>query len=124
MRKFKLYDTWINISLITGFAIISLVKLDSTFLIGYCVVGGWQVVSMLMHAANGWFDVKGSGRNIYQATVAVIICLALIGLLLYPVLYLVLMILLFAAPFMAVFYTMICYNEVYVKMQRPISLLK
>jgi hypothetical protein len=30
----------------------------------------------------------------------------------------------FAAPFMAIGYTMMCYKEVYVKMQRPLALLK
>ena len=48
----------------------------------------------------------------------------LIGALIPPVGFVVLLGLLFAAPVLAIIYTCICYNEVYVKMQRPLALLK
>ena len=124
MKKFKLYDTWINIGLIGGSLIFSLVKLDYTFLIGYCVVGGWQLISMIVHTLNGWFTQKGTARYNYELAVSIILATGLLGVIIYPLFYIVLFIMLFAAPFMAVYYTHMCYNEVYVKMQRPLALLK
>lgn len=124
MKQFKLYDTWISIGLIIGFTLFSLVKLDYTFLIGYCVIGGWQLISMVVHGLNRWFVQKGSARYRYHYMVAIIVLLSLVGLLAYPLLMIVLFVLLFAAPVMAVYYTWLCYREVYVKMQRPLAILK
>ena len=124
MKKFKLYDTWISILLIVGFTIVSLVKLDYTFIIGYFVVGGWQVISMIVHAINSWFTKKGSVRYNYHYLVAIIFLLAAVGLLAHALLIVVLPILLFTAPIMAIYYTLLCYTEVYEKMQRPLAILK
>lgn len=124
MKKFKIIDTWISIILITGFLLTSLIKRDQTFIYGYFVVGAWQIISMIIHGINGWFTNKGGKRYTYHFIVITLICFSLIGLLFYPFLMLVLVVLIFAAPFMAVAYTMMCYKEVYVKMQRPLALLK
>ena len=124
MKKFKVYDLWINIILIFGFTIFGLIKFDYSFLIGYCVVGAWQIISMFIHGHYRWFSQKAGRRFIYHNIVFVIFLLITFGFLILPLLYFILLILLFAAPFMAVYYTLMCYNEVYVKMQRPISLLK
>ena len=124
MKKFKTIDTWISIALIVSFSILSLIKLDDTFLVGYCVVGGWQMISMVIHAINGWFTHSANGRRVYHLLVAALTAATLVGLLFYPLLYLTMFFLLFAAPFMAIYYTWICYNEVHVKMQRPMAALK
>mgnify|MGYP003434189854 CR=1 FL=1 len=124
MKKFKIIDTWISITLIITFFIVSLIKLDYTFLIGYCVIGGWQMISMLIHAIKGWFTHAKASRYHYHVTVTVFAAGSLLGILLPPVLWIVLVVLLFAAPFMAVYYTWLCYDEVYVKMQRPLAILK
>ena len=124
MKKFKMIDTWISFGLIIIFTLLSLIKLDYTFLIGYCTVGGWQMISMIIHAINGWFTHRKAGRYYYHLSVAVLAALTLLGLLVYPVLWAVIVVLLFAAPFMAIYYTWLCYEEVYVKMQRPMAALK
>jgi hypothetical protein len=124
MKQFKLIDTWISVVLIVSFALLSLIKLDYTFLIGYCVVGGWQLVSMLVHSIKGWFTRQRAGRYYYHLTVAVLIILTLVGIFIAPVLWAVMVVLLFAAPFMAAWYTWLCYIEVYVKMQRPMAALR
>jgi hypothetical protein len=124
MKRIKTIDAAISIVLIILFIILGIVNQDETFLIGYFVVGGWQVISMIVHAACGWFNDKGGRRNIYQWIVFCLIAFALLGfaapvifaLLAYPML--------FAAPFMAVYYTWVCCNEVMVKMKRPLALLK
>ena len=124
MKKFKIIDTWISILLIIGFFIASIIRLDYTFITGYFVVGGWQVVSMIIHSINGWFMQKDGKRFRYQFAVGIILLLALAGWALNPLLYLIMVVMIFAAPFMAIVYTMICYKEVYLKMQRPLALLK
>jgi len=124
MKKFKIIDTWISFGLIIVFTLLSLIKLDYTFLVGYCTVGGWQMISMMIHAINGWFTHRKAGRFNYHFIVAVLAALSLLGLFVFPVLWVVMVVLLFAAPFMAIYYTWLCYNEVYVKMQRPMAALK
>jgi len=115
MKKFKEVDAWISIVLITGFAIATIFNRDYTFLIGYFVVGGWQVISMLVHVYYHSFTEKKSIRRKYH-------WITLISLITMPIgSYLIL---LFAAPFMAVFYTCLCYVEVRKMSQRPLALLK
>ena len=124
MKKFKTLDVWVSIGLMIAYTVYSLLRLDSTFLCGYFIVGAWQIISMIVHTWKGWFTNKGGARIVYHGTVAVLLILALVGMFVYPMLYLELFFLLFAAPFMAVYYTRICYQEVYTKMQRPLALLK
>ncbi len=124
MKKFKTIDVWTSIVLMVVFAIYSLIKLDNSFLIGYCIVGGWQMISMIIHAINGWFTFGKAARYYYHISIAVLAALTLVGLLAYPVLWTVMLVLLFAAPFMAVYYAWLCYHEVSVKMQRPMAALK
>jgi hypothetical protein len=115
MRKFKTIDYRVSILLIAIFTIVSLAKMDGTFIIGYFVTGAWQVISMAVHTYNRWFTTKGSDRTIYHwITLSAVITLPVGSFFL----------LLFAAPFMAVYYTYLCYHEVTVKMQRPLALLK
>jgi hypothetical protein len=115
MKKFKEVDMWISIILIAGFAIATIINRDYTFLLGYFVVGGWQVISMLVHVYyNSFTEKKGIRRNYHWIT--------LISLITIPVGSF--WILLFTAPFMAVFYTWLCFDEVRKMNQRPLALLK
>lgn len=115
MRKFKKTDAWISIILITGFSIATIIYQDYTFLIGYFVIGGWQVISMLAHAYNKCFTQKKGARYVYHR-------ITLLSLITMPVgSYLIL---LFTAPVMAVYYTWMCFDEVRLMNQRPLALLK
>jgi len=124
MKKFKQTDFWISCILIVGFLVWGLIKMDETCIIGYFVVGGWHITSMFIHALNEWFIEKGSRRLYYHWTVFWTFVTVVIGFFIPPIVFIVLFALLLAAPFMAVYYTWICYTEVYIKMQRPIALLK
>src|SRR5689334_7592355 len=109
MKKFKTLDAWISTLLIAGFTIASLINRDYTFMTGYFVVGGWQVISMLVHAFSKAFP-QSSTRNVYH-------WITLISLITFPLgSY---WILLFTAPFMAVFYTGLCYTELRKMNERP-----
>lgn len=115
MKKFKEIDAWISIILIAGFTVATAINWDNTFILGYCVVGGWQIISMLVHTYNKWFTQKKSPRYVYN-------WITLISLITMPVgSYLIL---LFTAPFMAVYYTWLCFGEVRKMNQRPLALLK
>ncbi len=116
MKKIKLIDFWISVALIITFLAISLITQDGTFIIGYFVVGGWQVISMVVHMYGNWFNEKKGKRRVYHWITGISLVSMPLGSF---------YILVFTAPFMAIYYTWICYDEVFVKMQqRPLYQLK
>ncbi len=115
MKQFKIIDLFVSVMLIISFSILSLVKQDGIFFIGYFIVGGWQVISMIVHAVTHTFTHWPGARYAYHWVTLIAVLTMPLGSI---------WILLFAAPVMAVYYTWLCYNEVYVKMKRPIDLLK
>jgi len=115
MKRFKTLDLFINIALITGFSIYCLISWDNSILIAYFVVGAWQVISMIIHVYNRCFTYKGGKRFVYHWITFISVITMPMGSV---------WILAFTAPFMAVYYTCLCYHEVYVKMQRPLAVLK
>ena len=123
MKKFKKTDVWISIVLICAGIVTGFAAKGLGFLAGYLWVGAWQITSMLVHTFNKWFS-NSRTRRIYHVIVLLVITAYFLGrvfgVLLMPVLYF----LLFVAPFMAIFYTWLCYREVYIKMQRPLAILK
>ena len=124
MEKFKKADCYISILLIAGFTVMSFVNMDSTFITGYFVVGGWQVISMVVHAAFGWFTTPYTRRYVYQFFVLGIILMALLGLVVEFLLILLAFPMLFIAPFLALYYPWICYTELNKLTKRPLSYLK
>jgi hypothetical protein len=122
VKKFKQADIIISITLITVFLIISLIKKNQTFIRGYFVTGGWQVISMLVHVAKGWFTANGSGRVIYHWVVFVIISMGLLAFAI-PAFFFIYYFMFFAAPFMAIIYTLICYFELKKINTRPLNLV-
>ena len=80
MKQFKHIDLWLSIILIVGFAIISLIRFDQTFIYGYFFVGGWQVISMMVHGFNPNYSCS-IRRESYHMVVACTIGLTLLLLL-------------------------------------------
>ncbi|MBL0355806.1 MAG: hypothetical protein IPP72_02475 [Chitinophagaceae bacterium] len=116
MKNFKRIDFWISVILITVFtAGVFIDRSRETLFWGYVTVGAWQVVSMIVHTLTGYFTQKGRPRFIYH-------CISFIALITIPAGSV--WILAFIAPFMAVYYSWMCYNEVFIKMKRPMDLLK
>ncbi len=110
MKAFKQFDLAISLMLIAGFAIAALMNSSYPFL-GYLVVGAWQVFSMLVHIIGGWFTAKGSPRRKYTWISGILIALALLGKVITPLLF-TFVVLLFAAPVLALVYCNICYREI------------
>ena len=115
MRIIKGLDILINISLISWFIVHNYLTNADIKIEGYYIVGGWQVISMLMHAMNKWFTAKDSVRYSYHWITLISIITMPFGSFL---------ILFFTAPFMALFYTGLCIVEFTRIKKRPMSLLK
>lgn len=119
MKQFKEWDFGISVGLIIFFAVAGIVDnkggLNNNLITGYFVVGGWQIISMIVHIITVHFTRRWSRRFYYQwiSLIAVVTIPAGSVWVLYSL-----------APFMAVYYTYMCYNETYIKMKRPMELLK
>lgn len=119
MKTFKIIDVWISIGLIVSFTILIMYDarefdvMNNLLFISYFVIGGWQVMSMITHGIAGCFTY--GGRYIYHWITFIAVVTMPVGSF---------WILWITAPFMAVFYTCLCYREVYVKMKRPLDILK
>ncbi len=123
MLVFKKIDLWISVISIFVFTVLGVICNDATFLVGYFSVGGWQVMSMLVHHFNNSFTNKGSLRHNYHYFTLVAVLLMLSTPLL-KVTGIVFIILLFAAPFLAVYYSTICFKELKVLEARAFIQLK
>ncbi len=122
MKQFKLADIAISTGLILGFGIAALINGIETLMTGYFITGGWQVISMIVHTANGWFAQKGTARYFYHWLVAGIICMGVLTPFIF-VFFIIYYIMLYAAPFMAISYTLICYFELRKMNKRPLAVL-
>ena len=124
MKAFKIFDTWFSVCLIAGCIIMTMVAASSEmFFLSYFIVGGWQVISAVVHLLKKWFPIS-AGRQNYCWLLAVIALWTLLGLLINALFIPLCLILTFIAPFMALYYTRLCYNETYVGMQRPLAQLR
>ncbi len=118
-----MYDLFISLSLIIISVIAGIIGGMKIALVGYYITGAWQLASMLFHARYNCFTNKGSMRYFYHWLAAVgCSCLLLAGVLTaFRFMYFLLLV---SAPLMAFYYTYICYQEVFIKMQRPLAILK
>lgn len=117
MRTVKLIDACISLTLIVVFTIDYFTK-ETTLesLVGsYLITGTWQTISMLFHARNKWFTRRNGCRYAYHWITFVSLVTLPLGSY---------WILVFTAPFMAVFYTALCFHEQASISRRPLSLLK
>ena len=124
MKTFKNVDIGFSIGLILSFAILTALRRDLIFIGGYFAVGAWQLVSMVVHTAKGWFTSKGSARYIYHRIVATLFCLTALGCVVFPLLWIIMYFMLFAAPVMAIIYTVICRNEYVLLKNRALIQMK
>ena len=124
MKTYKLVDFYGSVLLIVGSIVTAFILANEYALLGYFIVGGWQLISMIVHERMGLFNGTGSKRRRYHILVLIIIALTLVGLLVYPVLMIILFVLLFAAPFMAGYYAFLCYSEIELISSRPLAQLR
>ncbi len=131
MKSFKIIDCWVSFILIPVFVIFGFITMSEKSFYGYFIVGGWQVVSMIVHHLSRWFTEKAEPRLFYHKLVLllIIVTASLIALtqlteiFIIPVI-IIMFLLLIGSPIMAIYYAQMCYEETYVKMKRPMELLK
>ena len=122
MKTFKVIDFWFQISVIVGCIIFSLF-VQEYILSCYFVVGTVQVLDMIFHELKNWFTTKGSNRYYYHRLV--LVCVSLMALA--PVigfLAFIFYIMIFVAPFMAIYYSVVCYKETRVVKAKELIHLK
>ena len=116
MKTIKCIDLGISILLIGWFTLKVLFEGTDLLITAYFIVGGWQSLSMILHAVMGWFTRKNSVRFNYHWVAFISVITMPAGSI---------WVLLYVAPFMALFYAGLCAYEIkYLYRKRPLSLLK
>jgi hypothetical protein len=104
MKLFKQIELIINTVLISLFLVLFIFTKNYEFVFtGYFVVGGVQLLAIIIHIFKGWFIGFASLRTFYNWLLLILAALLPTGLSIY--------FLLFASPVMALFYLFICYRE-------------
>jgi len=123
MKTFKRTDLIVQSILIVVFAVILLVRQNTSVLITYlAVVGGWQLVSLVVHFINKWHPYKGGRRFNFElvlAGFALVTCLMPFIEPLRRLVYLFLILLLL----MPLYYLWVCFMEVFYYSKRPLELI-
>lgn len=125
MKTLKIVDIYIQVALFVGIIATTIISNDLMFalLLGYFIIGGYQLAGMLIHEFNHWFTSHGTARRYYHNISYTMV----IGMILTPVFEFaghVFFLLLYLAPIMAIYYTWLCYKETFVYLKRPLSILK
>jgi hypothetical protein len=123
MKTFKWIDFYGSSFLIVAALVYGLIAGELQFLAGYFVVGAWQILSMLVHVWTGWFG-ENKKRIRYHRIVIGCLVTALVGIFVYPFLWFAALVLLFAAPIMAIYYCILCFDEISLMTRRPLAQLK
>ena len=123
MKQFKIIDFWGGLVLVLVALLCVPFFPVYAFFIGYFIIGGWHIISMLVHFFNKRFTHKKNARSNYHWTVVVIIALALAGILVKKILWFMAIVMLFVAPIMIFIYANICYKEIQT-FKRPLDQLK
>lgn len=104
MKTCKQFELLVNLILILSFTFyLLLFQTINTLFLSYFVVGGVQVLGMLLHTGTGWFTANSSIRWYYHWAILVLLLLLPTGFSFYFLLY--------TAPLFAVFYFYICWRE-------------
>jgi polyferredoxin len=115
LRLWKILDVGLQVILV-GYSAWAFTGKDLEFLQGYLLVGGWQCISMLLHAFRRGLVQRYTFRWWYHRAVLLLLLLTPLFLLVGPgTMFLVVM--LFAAPPMALAYLTLCVVELL--RQRP-----
>jgi len=120
MKTFKLYDFWIQVVLITGGTVCSLLNI-SLILYACLAAVGWQLISSIIHALLKHAYIPLGDRKRYQV---VLIALFIAGIVTIPVWIFYEFALLTLSPLLAVWYAHICYVENQILKHKAFARLK
>jgi len=111
MKRIKEIEVYSNIVLYSILLILVLLQ-KIFFVYTYFIIGGWQVLGMLIHIVNGWFMQKKGTRVKYQWVILIIGLSFLPALASPPLLMILLYLMLLVSPLLAICYISICMTEV------------
>jgi hypothetical protein len=120
MKTIKLLDFWGQVLLISG-SLLSLAWSTSLVFYGYFFVGGWQVLSFLLHHFFVGTYFAARGRRYYGKTLLVVFLLGIISL---PIWMIFGFALLIFSPFMAAWYASVCFTEIKLLEEKELVHLK
>jgi hypothetical protein len=111
MRTFKIVDVTVQALLLLSLLVVVLSQQfdfgtsggDTWFFGGYFVLGGWQVMSCLVHVASPQYR-KRTGRRVYYVLLGLALLFLLISIVFSDMLIAYLFVMLFVSPFIAAFY--------------------
>jgi hypothetical protein len=115
MKKFKSIDCAIQSVLIVLGFILGASSADNMlddyfFFLGYFLVGGWQLISVIVHFTYE-APYKKTMRKIYLITLGIVLLAFLFSIPTGDGVMMMLFVLLFFSPIMAVYYLITCINE-------------
>ena len=122
MKHIKIIDFWVQVVLMSAGIGFTVAKTEYIFGL-YFIVGGWQLLSIIIHEVKRWFVPCHSARRWYH-NIAYISVLIMLAAPLVPFFFIFYYVMLFMAPLMAIYYTCLCYNETFRLLKRPLSQLK
>ncbi|WP_207495477.1 hypothetical protein [Aridibaculum aurantiacum] len=122
MKKIKQIDMIVQLVLVVAFAMAALLDKGKTIIIGYFIVGSWQLASMLVHHVKDWHMHKKS-RQIYHGISYLSVFMLALATVSHGPIQNVFWILLLAAPVMAVYYLLLCVHEIVTAEKRPSEII-
>jgi hypothetical protein len=111
MKIFKKIDVTVQLLLILAASIVNLLFqrdfLSEYLMVSYFIVGGWQILSVIVHALNP-LPFRSRWRRVYLWT---LLSIVILGLFCIPVFLYYLFFLLFVSAALAIFYFITCVRE-------------
>jgi hypothetical protein len=112
MKTIKIIDWVVQAVLIVGGFVYGLIIQDFSFVIGYFIVGGWQVLSFVLHCfMTNQHALKSGFRKAYGITLLILLSLCAVSLVTNDPFFLLFIFLLFFSPLMAIGYCYLCFVE-------------
>ncbi|MCA0382313.1 MAG: hypothetical protein LCH58_09145 [Bacteroidetes bacterium] len=106
MKMLHKIDYYGQLLLYAIIAVLMLWKIDY-FYSAYLLMGGWQLLSVLLHLPNRSSFILSKQRQYYQWVLLAIIIIFLAGIILPVLVWFGLMLLMYVSPVLAVWYTII-----------------
>lgn len=120
-QKYRMIDAVIQVALLVAWLLMVFIEVKYAIYF-YFIVGAWFLVSLVIHRLLD--NNTNSAFNTFLVIIACVIVAMALGFILSPVFFIVLYMLLFCGPVMALTYTIACITEIKNLNKRPINLLK
>ena len=110
MKRLQLIDYYGQLLLYAVIAVLMLWKMDY-FYAAYLLMGGWQLLSVLLHLPNRSSFISSKQRYYYQWVLLAILLIFLAGSIVPVMIWIGLLLLMYASPVLAIWYSIITRME-------------